>query len=327
MAGLVAGSGSKLGKGSFMELDIVSFTDLMAEKNTLENALLKKGIVGVRHVPDFEKKTRAYIDAARKFAALEEKIKQQYTPERDAGKTEGYELGAEWFKDKDGNWQIDDKKASFYAYVPDRSRNKWPHEVDLKTAYLELGQLIFQTGKVLLSAMGLDERIGLPQECLNGYGRMLHYFKDGTKTNTNPDWCGAHLDHGILTGLVPAYYFQNGVEVDEPEEAGLYIVPTQGHQFEKVYATDKSILLFQVGEFGQLVSNDRIRATKHIVKKAFDGIERFTFALFHSASEETVVKSTSELISDARYRENQFADGSISYGHWQDASYARYRAK
>jgi isopenicillin N synthase-like dioxygenase len=206
-----------------MHLDIVSYHDLVAFNpqalKQLEMALLNKGIVGISHVPEFEMKSRNYINAARDFSALQEKIKQQYTPDRDAGNTEGYELGAEKFKDQNGNWQIDDKKASYYAYVPEKPCNVWPREVDLQTPYVELG------------------------------------------------------------------------------------------------------------EFGQLISDDRIRATRHTVKKVKSGIERFTFALFYSANDATVVKSTSLLIADTRYADNQSPDGSITAAKWQEASYARYRAK
>jgi len=313
-----------------MKLDIISYNDLIAANNTntitqLKSALLSKGIVGIRGVPEFENKSRAYIHAARAFSSLDAAIKQQYTPNRDAGHTEGYELGAEWFKNKNGQWQVDDKKASFYAFVPDQVKNCWPLEVDLKTAYLALGELIFNTGKVLLNIIGLNDKIGLHHDKLVGYGRMLHYHKESDATNENPDWCGAHLDHGVFTGLIPAYYYRDGFEIDEPDEAGLYIVPSDGHQFEKINASEKDVLLFQVGEFGQLISNDGIKATKHMVRKARGQIERFTFALFYSADDNTIIKSHSTLIHDERYALHQCPDGSISYDKWQKASFDRYR--
>lgn len=312
-----------------MQLDVISYNDLEDQTalKILTSALLQKGIVGIQHVPTFQEKSRAYVKAAQQFASLPESVKQQYAPNRDAEETEGYEFGAEWFKDEKGEWQIDDKKASYYAFVPDQPKNKWPHEVDLKTPYLALGELIFATGKKVLRAMGLDETVGIHHDGLQGYGRMLHYHKEGDQTNHNPNWCGAHLDHGVFTGLMPAYYFRDGVEIEEPAEAGLYIVPTQGQQFEKINAADKSILLFQVGEFGQLASHDRIRATKHIVKKAYGSIERFAFALFYNAALDAVIYPKSELTEDARYQENKLADGGITYDKWQIASFARYRAR
>lgn len=314
-----------------MKLDIISYNDLLNTENkpardSLINALLNKGIVGISNVPEFKEKSRAYLEAARRFSALEETIKQNYAPLRDTGDTEGYELGAEWFRNTNDEWQIDDKKASYYAFVPDKIRNKWPREVDLKTPYLELGELIFATGKIVLNVIGLNETIGLKSEYLHGYGRMLHYHKESDITNANPDWCGAHFDHCLLTGLMPAYYFQNGKEIAEPEEAGLVVAGKDGGAFEKVSVPDQSIMLFQVGEFGQLVSNDRIRATKHLVKKAYGGIDRYAFALFYDVINEFVINSTSKLASDKRYQEKKSADGSVTYGAWSEATYARYRA-
>ncbi|HAT2066624.1 TPA: isopenicillin N synthase family oxygenase [Legionella pneumophila] len=312
-----------------MNLDIISYKDLFDTRNDsikdrIQTALCMKGIIGVRDVPHFIEKSRDYLQAARHFSSLGMAIKKQYAPERDAGLTEGYELGAEQFLDQNGQWQRDDKKMSFYAFVPDHKRNKWPREMDLKTPYLALGELMFDTGKKILNFMGLNESIGLPLHNLVGYGRMLHYL--AVDEIQNPNWCGAHLDHGVLTALMPAYYFRNGVEVDEPENAGLYIMPSNSEQFEKIDALDKSIMLFQVGEFVQLASNDTIRATKHLVKKTTDSIERFTFALFFSAHDDTVIYSHSELTQDTRYLEHKSSDGSISYGQWEAASYRRYRA-
>ncbi len=315
-----------------MELEIIAYDDLIQASDTgvserIKKALFETGIIGVKGIPNYIKKSQAYIKAARDFAALEESIKQQYAPDRNTGDTEGYELGAEWFQDRHGNWQIDDKKASFYAYIPDLPQNKWPKETDLKTAYLDIGALIFETGKMLLDIIGINKKAGIDHEKLKGYGRMLHYHKDQETYQHNPDWCGAHLDHGVFTGLMPAYYFKDEIEIEEPHEAGLHIIPSHGKDFEKVYANDKSVLLFQVGEFAQLVSNDAIRATKHIVKKAKGNIDRFTLAVFYSADDHALIHSSSELAKDNRYTDNMTADGSVCYGQWEKASFARYRAK
>jgi isopenicillin N synthase-like dioxygenase len=69
-------------------------------------------------------------------------------------------------------------------------------------------------------------------------------------------------------------------KVPEPPEAGLF-VKVQG-TFKKV-AADPEVMMFQVGEFGQLVTNDAIRATEHRVHKAPDSIERYAMALFFNA--------------------------------------------
>lgn len=309
-----------------MELHIVNFDALMQQKHVLCQALFNTGIVGVRGVPGYAEACRSYIDAARQFAALHDDIKKCYAPDRDKGFTEGYELGAEWFQDDKGEWQIDDKKASYYAHVPDDARNPWPSEVDIKTSYMALGEIMFDAGKCVMDAIGLNETMGLTHKHLTGFGRMLHYLKQGDTHSKNPNWCGGHYDHGIFTALMPAYYFQNGVLIEEPSEAGLYIIPTGKNDYEKVHAPDRSIVLFQVGEFGQLLSNDRIRATKHLVRKAQGNVERFTLALFIDPDVNMVIRSTSELAQDARYAHNQNMDASISYHAWEQASYERYRA-
>lgn len=312
-----------------MKLDIIPFRHLKDNDSvmvkTVNHALLQNGIIGVRDIPEFEEKSRDFIEAARKFTLLDEETKNRYVPNRNIGETEGYELGAEWFQNKDGIWQVDDKKASFYAFIPDHAKNKWPIEVDLKSAYLELGKLIFEAGKLILSMIGLNDKTDLNFSELKGYGRMLHYQKESDLTNENPYWCGAHFDHGILTGLMPAYYFCEDIEIDEPEEAGLYIVPGNGTQFEKVYSQKKDILLFQVGEFGQLISNDEIKATKHLVRKVKGGIERYAFAVFYSPNKNMVIESYSSLIVDSRYNLNQVG-GKISYDQWEKASFDRYRS-
>jgi isopenicillin N synthase-like dioxygenase len=312
-----------------MDLCVISYQDLLDKNNDLirdqiKSALHMTGIMGVRDVPQFRVKSKAYIESIRAFSALDLEIKMHYAPDRDAGFTEGYEVGAEQFLDTQGQWQSDDKKVSFYACVPDNKLNKWPREVDIKTPYLELGELMFATGKEVLDFLG--EGDDLEFDSLVGYGRMLHYLKVGASEYHNPNWCGAHLDHGVFTALMPAYYFSEGIEVDEPEEAGLYIRPTNGTHFEKINAADKSVMLFQIGEFLQLASNDAIRATKHLVKKAKGDIERYTFALFMNAQADKVINSRSELTRDPRYISQKSIDGSISYGLWETASYAQYRA-
>jgi isopenicillin N synthase-like dioxygenase len=100
-----------------MDLEIIAYSDLLQGANpTIESkvrsALFNTGILGVRAVPQFEAVSRSYIEAARQFSALDESLKKQYAPNRDAGETEGYELGAEWFKTEEGEWRI--KGAPIY---------------------------------------------------------------------------------------------------------------------------------------------------------------------------------------------------------------------
>lgn len=315
-----------------MKVEVIDYNDIKLGLSDDLQAFVSKvlhdtGIIGIKNIPEYAQLSKQFIVAARQFSALDETIKRQYAPERDKGLTEGYELGAEKFIDSDGQWQIDDKKASFYAYVHDNPRNKWPDEIDLRTPYLQLAQLMFASGKILLNAIGLNESMGISHDELVGYGRMLHYHKESDSHNVNPNWCGAHLDHGLFTALMPAYYFQDGVGIAEPDGAGLYIRPSNGRDFVKVDADDTSILYFQVGEFAQLASDDRIKATKHLVKKAKGNVERFTLAVFFDAASDTLIRSNSEIALDMRYANNANSDGEITYLAWSDATYAYYHAK
>lgn len=315
-----------------MNLDVFSYHDVqgLAHNHALAaelNAVLKnKGIMGVSHVPNFVECSQAYVSAVRKFVQLPEAVKKQYAPDRDKGVTEGYELGAEWFQNEANEWQMDDKKASFYAHIADHKDNVWPKELDLKTPYLELGNLMRTTAILLLDAMGITKAFGLSGDDWKGYGRMLHYQKVGTATDSNTNWCGAHFDHGAFTCLMPARYFRNEVEIEEPDEAGLHVVPTGARDFVKVHAPDKSILLFQVGEFLQLASNDRIAATKHLVRKAQGDIERIALATFIDPPDHIRMSSTSVLAKDERFSANLDANHTTSYGDWARSSYERYRA-
>ena len=314
-----------------MELDIISYDDLINPSQGdvhqyLEKALLEKGIVGVQGIPEYTSITQKYIEAARQFMALDEAVREKYAPLRDSGDTEGYESGAEKFMNKAGEWQVDDKKVSYYAYLPPSPNNKWPAELDFKGPYEALSKLIFNTGKHLLKALHLDDAHGLIHETLSGHCRMLYYRQEKQEKVDNTDWCGAHFDHGVLTGLIPAYYFYEGQEIEEPPEAGLYVKPILGQDFEKVSAKDKSILYFQMGEFGQLLSNDRFSATEHMVKKTGGNIERYTFALFYCAADDTLIRSSSVLTQDTRYQAHQ-RNNEISFFDWSCASFDRYRHK
>jgi isopenicillin N synthase-like dioxygenase len=288
----------------------------------IKQALLTKGIVGIRGIPGFRPLVEAFIDAARKFSALSLAEKQAYVPNRKAGEWLGYEIGKEKFQRPDGSWIKDDAKNSYYAQVPEHTDNKWPHaHMDLKTPYLAIGQVMANAGREVMEKIGL---LGpnAPVQTLSSHqvGRMLHYAT--SRQLDNPYWCGAHFDHGLFTALLPAYYFtEKGDLVPEPEEAGLYVRAADDTEFKKVVSDDHDVLLFQAAEWGQIASNDAIRATEHRVHKAHGNIERFTMALFFAPDYESTVNSTSVLTQDERY------SGGKRYLDWHLASLKRYEVQ
>lgn len=311
-----------------LDLDIISYDDFINEDpatlHLLDKALHEKGIVGMRGIPTYKEKVLNYIDAARRFSALSEDVKESYSPNRESGDLLGYEKGREKFQRPDGRWVIDDLKVSYYALVPDSPKNKWPAEVDLRTSFTEIATLMIKISEVVMHKIGLiGPNTGIYVNDTPRVGRALHYRHNAENQSDNPYWCGSHFDHGMLTTLLPAFYFLNGEPIAEPPEAGLF-VKTEG-VFKKVAANDPDILLFQVGEFGQLATNDAIRATEHRVQKAYGPVERYTFALFTDAPMDAVICSTSKLTKDSRYGGE--AGVPCSYRHWNNESYKRYLVK
>ncbi|CDR34845.1 hypothetical protein [Criblamydia sequanensis] len=73
---------------------------------------------------------------------------------------------------------------------------------------------------------------------------------------------------------LPGVYFAKGEQIQEPMEAGLFVRTSEEAPFKKVVSDDLDVMMFQVGEFGQLVKDDGIRATEHRVHKALGAIER-----------------------------------------------------
>ncbi|NGX38171.1 MAG: hypothetical protein K1000chlam2_01343 [Chlamydiae bacterium] len=314
-----------------LSLDVISYEDFAADDAraliVLEKALHEKGIVGIRGVPGYVEKVSKFIEASRAFSALPEEIKETYAPNREGGDLFlGYEKGKERFMRPDGTWVIDDLKTSFYVSVPDNSQNIWPVELNLKDPFQALALLMSDTTEAVMEKIGLlGEESGVFLNDEPRMARMLYYRKSIEGSSENPLWCGAHFDHGIFTALIPAFYFVDGEVIPEPEEAGLFVKETSDGVFKKVVANDPEVMLFQVGEFGQLVTNDAIRATEHRVEKAMGCVERYTLALFFNAPMDIVIHSNSELTKDARY--GGIAGDPCSFDQWNKASFDRYLVK
>jgi hypothetical protein len=97
------------------------------------------------------------------------------------------------------------------------------------------------------------------------------------------DWCGWHNDHGSLTGLVPAMFFnEKGEVISNPDPtAGLYVRNRRG-EIVKV-STPSDHLAFQIGETAQIHSGGILQATPHAVKGAeIPGCSRYLKILFQS---------------------------------------------
>lgn len=310
-------------------LDVISYEKLIQEDpetlQILHKALHEKGIVGVRAIPTYKEKYEQFIKAAREFSALPEQVKEKYEPNRSLGETFlGYEIGKEKFQRPNGEWVVDDLKASYYAFVPNSSQNKWPAELDLQTPFQDIGQLMADMGELIMYKIDLlGDKTGFKLEDNSRLGRMLYYRK--CDNNENPYWCGAHFDHSLFTVILPAVYFIHGEQIPEPKEAGLFIRTSPDMPFKKVFASDLDVMMFQVGEFGQLATNDGIRATEHCVRKTVGAVERYTLALFSNAPMDVPIYSTSVLAHDARYG-TKIGEAS-TFRYWNDATFQRFLVK
>jgi len=160
--------------------------------------------------------------------------------------------------------------------------NLWPTEnlPELEHAFKALGHKIVEVG--ILVAKQCDKFVnktypgaGKLEEVVTHSktpkARLLHYFplpepKDQVYGNNKDSWCGWHNDHGSLTGLVPAMYFdKDGNEIPCPDqEAGLYIKARNQDTQRIVIPGD--FLAFQIGEAAQIVSGGVLQATPHCVR-------------------------------------------------------------
>lgn len=94
-------------------------------------------------------------------------------------------------------------------------------------------------------------------------------------------WCGWHNDHGSLTGLCPAMFFDSeGKEIPCPDpKAGLYIRSRQGRTVRVTMPAD--CVAYQIGETAQVHTGGILQATPHCVQAAnVPGVSRGTLAVF-----------------------------------------------
>lgn len=292
--------------------DFINYADLH-QKSTQEqlfNQLFREGYVGISSVPHFLEHYKSYLKSAMDFMALPSEVRKESTPPN------YYERGWSYGVEKlDG--VPDTHKGSYYAQIPDDASNVWPKEdviPNFRQNYLQLAQTIFNVSRQLIDLLYPP----LKNNPIFPIGRMLYYgpvakLEAGNSKSSNA-WCTLHRDHSLITGLCPAAYFKEGqyfenAEIEDPE-GGLFI---RG----KRVVVPQDILLFQVGEALQLLTNGKITSTLHEVKKVVGGFERYTFALFTDPQASLVMHSTDESFND------RFHSG-MTYGEWSNASYKKY---
>jgi isopenicillin N synthase-like dioxygenase len=281
-------------------MNIFEYSSLSSQKSPITQAFHDKGIIAIRGVPGFDKAYEDFLNASRQFISLTEEQQAKYTPE-DAY-SRGWSYGIETF-----NGVRDAFKGSYYAAYPEKvahAPNIWPTQdvPEFQHAYLNLVKIIFNMGKEVLPLINIAIK--------NNFSvtRMLYY---GPVDNPKAvEWCGEHRDHGLITGLCPGTYFLNGKKVLQPPKTGLFV------RGEEV-SVSNDVLLFQIGEVAELITNGAVTATEHEVRKAIGGYERYNLAVFLVPSFTYKIKSTLTKYND------RFSPG-MSFADWNDRSYAKY---
>jgi len=265
----------------------------------------QKGFIVVGEIPGFKEAYRRYITAAEAFAALSQEEKARCSPDDCFGR--GWSNGIEVF-----NGKRDSYKGSYYAWCPDNPRNPniWPTSSlpTFEKDYMVVAEIVSRAGKEILSLLGQNFQIN----CL---ARMLYYTSvPNGEDDGNPNWCGKHRDHGLFTGLCPEVFFKNGQKAQKPEGSGLHILGLE-------ISPPEDVLLFQIGECLELLSNGKTTATEHWVVKCHQGYERCTMAVFFNGPDEMEVYCSNPKVIE-KYGD-RFIPG-MSYKQWGDRSFAKY---
>ncbi|CAG9334967.1 unnamed protein product [Blepharisma stoltei] len=256
------------------------------------------GIITIEHIPGYQEKRMALLPLARRVALLPDDEKKELELPQ-INYMMGWSHGKEFFEGTP-----DFSKGSFYAnpevdkaplYKGAFHDNVWPRSLpELRIAFRDLGQEIMRVGALL--ARHLDKYIlarhkdytprtleDIIKSHKNSAGRLLHYFPQVGSTH---EWCGWHNDHSCLTGLTcPLYLNQTTGEVVNPNEVsdcktGLFIKNRRGEMLKAHLTSD--LLLYQIGETAQILSNGWLQATPHSVQTggSLENVSRNTFAIF-----------------------------------------------
>lgn len=277
---------------------IFHYNDLPSSSVDLIQEFHDKGYVAVKGVPNFPQAYQEFISSARAFITLplaeKNKFKSLDTDSR------GWWDGTETL-----NGVQDSHKGSYYAWLPEENcaPNIWPEVHNFEASYKTLAGIMYKIGKEVLSI------VESPSSGTKGLGRMLYYSPAQTDDG-NANWCGKHLDHGLFTVLCPEIYEKEGAIVSKPKGSGLYIL-------DKEISIPDDVLIFQIGEVMELITDGAIRATEHFVKKAYDGYGRYTFAFFCDPPFDLRINCSNPIVME-KYKDRYTPN--MTYEEWNDRS-------
>jgi isopenicillin N synthase-like dioxygenase len=320
------------------------------------------GLLVVRGVPDFPALRQALLPLAFEYAALPDAIKDKCV--HPASK---YSFGWSYGKEILRPGQFDEFKGSFYANPqydvpfddPEKVRlapevchpNIWPSDADfprLRPAFRALGQTMVAVGQLVARQcdryvaeqlgsryrddLSLERILATSRSCK---ARLLHYFpiNEDSTPRTRDSWCGWHNDHGSLTALCPAMYFEaepgsptaQRQDIPCPDKAaGLYVRTRRGE--ERHILIPKDAIAFQLGESSQVMTGGTLQATAHAVQALAwphsRNISRSTFAVFMQPDTDMTMGSPHGT-AEVDLRVGAFQPG-MTFGEFSQATFARF---
>jgi isopenicillin N synthase-like dioxygenase len=276
------------------------------------------GLIAVKNVPNLTELRQQLLPLAHRFANLPEGVLAKYEHAESHysfGWSHGKEMMSAGKPDfSKGSYYANptfdvpfEDEALIKEYPSFCHPNIWPTAdlPEMENAFKVLATLVVNVGKLLAKqcdkyvqsvttdypANKLHDIIDQSRTCK---ARLLHYFpltaeaiqsmnEEAAKGGDDPfsSWCGWHNDHGSLTGLVPAMYFDaDGKQIACPDPAaGLYILTRHGQTVKVLMPSD--CLGFQIGETAHVHSGGKLLATPHCVRAAnVAGVSRSTLAVF-----------------------------------------------
>lgn len=288
---------------SSQPVHILDYDDLNSLASVIKTEFNQKGYIAIRGVPGFKEAYANFIKEEQNFIALPDSEKEKSTPTDSYAR--GWSMGIETLV----KGKRDLYKGSYYAHIPaeENHPNIWPQNLpNFQERYTTLGTIMFNVGQKVLSLLG-------NWTVNRGLGRML-YYSPVLEMDNNPDWCGNHRDHGLFTALCPELFYQDGNPVPKPKGSGLYIMGQE-------ISPPDDVMMFQIGEVMELMSNGQVTATDHLVKKAYGGYERLTFAFFFDTPADISIDCDNPTVLE-KYKD-RYIPG-MTFQQWSDASYAKY---
>lgn len=330
------------------------------------------GIMVIEQVPGILQKKQKIFELNHKLVNLpESELKKVEKPELN------YTLGWSYGKEFLGSKPDLLKASYYATLKPLNSPkdfkdpNIWPEPLpELNATFNAVGEAIRDIGFVILSNIDKYIKKHYASYSLNypsiiadsnqNTGRMLYYFprinlkknysnksngndkdkdknEDSEFSSSENNWCEWHNDHGSLTGLLSASYFnEDGSEAKSLNltKTGLFVQNRYGEIIRMAYGPED--LAFQLGETLQIHSGGLLHATPHAVKfmdDAPESIARTTFALFMEPSKDFKLSLPKETVkNDINTRsiykfipklEDRFREG-MSFGEFCDKTNELY---